>query len=121
MENLTGGIGRNISTIAREFNNSIMATIRAEERIRTRNAFMRLFFGGDREAANEIEKEINRTSTKLRMLKKLKEQCNCTAEVKELLQEQIQQIEQEQTRLRELAEKEKKDKGIFGWLFGWFG
>ena len=55
MENLTGGIGRNISQIAIEFNNSVQATIRAEEKIQTRNFLVSFFFGGDEQAAEEIE------------------------------------------------------------------
>ena len=35
MENLVGGIGKNVSQIARQFNNSVQATIRAEEKIQT--------------------------------------------------------------------------------------
>jgi len=119
MENLTGGIGRNISQIAREFNNSVQATIRAEERIQIRNWFVRIFAGGDEGAANDIEQEINRNNERIRELIQLKENCSCDEEVRAMLQEQIQNMEQEQNRLQNLAQNEKKDKGIFGWMFGW--
>ena len=39
-----------------------------------------------------------------------------------MMREQIQKMEQEQERLCQLADKEKKAKGIFGWvrnLFRW--
>lgn len=117
MENLTGGIGRNVSQIAREFNNSVQATIRAEERIQTRNMFVRFFAGGDEEAAGEMEQEVNRNQAKIQQLKQLMQECDCDEEVKTMMQEQIQNIEQEQNRLQELAENEKKSKGLFGWLW----
>jgi hypothetical protein len=34
----------------------------------------------------------------------------------EMLQEQLQEMEQVQTRLQLLAAKEKQDRGIFGWV-----
>jgi len=117
MENLTGGIGRNVSQIAREFNNSVQATIRAEERIQTRNMLMRFFFGGDEQAAEEMEQEVNRNRERIQELRRLMQECDCGEEVKAMLQEQIQNMEMEQNRIQELAHNEKKSKGIFGWLW----
>lgn len=118
MENLSGGLGKNISTIAREFNNSVQATIRAEERIQNRNALVEFFIGGDKEAAGELERETNQNQLRMEELKRLRDECNCTSELKQVFQEQIQNIEEEQNRLRTLAQEEKKSNGIFGWLFG---
>ena len=117
MEDLVGGIGKNVSQIARQFNNSIQATINAEEKIQTRSAFARFFVGGDEKAAGEIEQEVNQNKQRIQELKQLYEQCDCDEEVKEIMQEQIQNMEQEQNRLQELAQKEKKSKGLFGWLW----
>jgi len=117
MENLTGGIGHNVSQIAREFNNSVQATIRAEERIQTRNMFVRFFAGGDEEAAGEMEQEVNRNQARIQQLKQLMQECDCDEEVKTMMQEQIQNMEQEQNRLQELAQSEKKSKGLLGWLW----
>jgi len=47
----------------------------------------------------------------------LRAQCDCGEEVKAMLQEQIQNMEQEQVRLQQLAQNEKKNKGVFGWLW----
>ena len=116
-ENLTGGIGRNVSQIAREFNNSVQSTTRAEEKIRTRSSIVKFFMGGDEEAAEDIEQEVNKNQNRLQELNQLMENCNCDPEVKATLQEQIQNVEQEQERLRQLAQEEKGNKGIFGWLF----
>ncbi len=117
LENFTGGIGKNISAIARNFNNSLQATIRAEERIQARSRITRFFMGGNKGAAEEIEEKIDQNKDRIQELKRLKEECDCDEEILNMVQEQIQNMEQEQNRLQELAQNEKKSKGIFGWLF----
>ncbi len=117
MEDLAGGLGRNISAIARTFNNSVQATIRAEEKIQTRSAFVRFFAGGDAESAEKLEQESARNQERIQQLKQLREQCDCNAEVKAVMQEQIQNMEQEQARLQQLAQEEQKSKGLFGWIW----
>lgn len=117
MEDLVGGIGPQVSEIAREFNNSVQATIRAEERIQSRNRIMRFFAGGDGEAAQGIEEQVVQNRERIRQLQQLTLQCECEEEVRALLQEQIQNMEQEQTRLQQLAQNEKKVKGLFGRLW----
>jgi hypothetical protein len=117
MKDEIGGIGQNVSAIARQFNNSVQATIRAEERIQNRSSFSRFFAGGDKKAADEIEKEVKANQENILELKQLKDQCNCTQEAKDLMQQQVQSMESEQARLDALAQKELKSKGLFGWIW----
>ncbi|MCX8202619.1 MAG: DUF333 domain-containing protein [Candidatus Micrarchaeota archaeon] len=117
MENLTGGIGKNVSAIAREFNNSVKSTIRAEERIQTRNVVLKFLFGGDENAAAEIENATRQNSEKIQNLKQLANKCDCDEETRAMIQQQIQTMEQEQQRLQQIAQKEKKEKGLLGWIF----
>ncbi len=117
MENMTGGIGQQVSAIARNFNNSVQSTIRAEEKIMSKSGFSRFFSGGDEEAAEELEAEVGANKLRIQQLKQLKEECDCGEEVKAMFQEQIQSMEQEQLRLEQLAKKEKASKGIFGWMW----
>ena len=117
MEDLVGGIGPQVSEIAREFNNSVQATIRAEERIQSRNRVIRFFAGGDEGAAQEIEEQVVQNRERIQQLQQLALQCECEEEVRALLQEDIENMEQEQTRLQQLAQNEKKVKGLFGWLW----
>jgi len=121
MEDLVGGIGPQVSQIAQEFNNSVQATIVVEEKIQNRNMIVRFFAGGDQEAAGELEGEINQNRLKVQQLNQLREQCDCDEEIKNIFQEQIQNIEQEQNRLQQLVEKEKQTKGIWGWIKSLFG
>lgn len=121
MEDLVGGIGPQVSQIAKDFDNSVQATIQAEERIQNRNMIVRFFAGGDQEAAGEIEREVNQNKLRVQQLKQLREQCDCDEEIKNMFQEQVQNMEQEQNRLQQLAEKEKQAKGIWGWIKSLFG
>ena len=122
LEDLATGIGPQVSQIAREFNNSVQATITAEEKIQKRNAFVRFFIGGEKNAAEDIEQELNQNQQRIQELKQLKEECTCGEEIKTMIQEQVQNMEQEQERLQQLTNKEKSTNGLFGWiksLFRW--
>ena len=118
--NISGGIGPQISAIAKEFNNSVTAQYKAEEKIENRNAISRFFFGGDSEAGEEIQQQIEANRVRLRNLDNLMNQCGeeCDGELKAMIQEQIQALEQDQNRLEELAQAEQNDKGLLGGLFG---
>jgi len=117
METLVGGLGPQVREIARNFNNSIKETINAEERIQARGGFRRLFVGGDEVAATEIEERVNQNQERIQKLNQLREECSCSEEVKAMMQERIQLMQQEQQRLRELAQSEKQSRGIIGWLW----
>jgi hypothetical protein len=117
-QEMLGGIGPQVATYAREFNNSLQAQIRAEERIGTRNTFVRFFVGGDEEAAGTLEQETIRNQERIQQMQQLITHCqDCDPQIQQLLQEQLQEMEQQQTRLQQLAQKEKQDKGVFGWLW----
>ncbi|WP_292365163.1 MULTISPECIES: hypothetical protein [unclassified Methanoculleus] len=114
-ENRTGGIGENVSAIAREINNSVRKTFEAEEQIRARHGFMRFLFGGDAQAARLIEEEAQRNQERATELRRLIENCTCDDETRTMLQEQVRTIEQEQDRLRTLANEEMQVRGLFSW------
>src|SRR3989344_1690818 len=98
-ENLTG-IGKNVSQIAREFNNSVSATIQSEEKIKTRSTFVRFFVGGDEDAAKEIQCAIERNNERIQKLTQLIEACNCSVEFKEAFRIQLKNMGDEQERLK---------------------
>ncbi|MCK5289553.1 MAG: hypothetical protein KAJ56_01300, partial [Candidatus Aenigmarchaeota archaeon] len=117
MENLAGSKGARISEIAKEFNNSVQATINAEEKIESKGTLSRLLTGGDAEAAGELERQTIQNREKIQELNQLKEDCDCDPEVKAMMQEQINNMELEQARLEQLAQSEKQSKGLIGWLW----
>ncbi len=117
MENRTGGIGPQVSAIARNLNESANRTERAEEQIRSRTGFARFFFGGDSEAADQIEQQMNQTREQIRELSRLCENATCDNQTRTMLQEQIRLVEEEQQRLFDLAGRERQDRGLLGWLW----
>ncbi len=120
IEDLAPGIGPQVSQIAHEFNNSVQATIIAEEKIQKRNVFVKFFMGGEKNAAEDMERELNQNQQRIQELKRLREECACGEEIKVMIQEQVQNIEQEQVRLQQLANKEKSAQGVFGWIKNFF-
>lgn len=116
-ENLTTGIGKEVSAIARDFDNSAKETEQVEEKMMNRGRFMKFLFGGDRNGAELIRNRIQTREEKIQELKNLIDTCDCDAEVKALLQEQIKIMQQEQERLGNVADEEGKDTGLFGWMF----
>jgi len=107
----------NISKISNEIKNSFEVTTRAEERIRSKSGFVKFFTGGDNEAAGLITQEIMRNENRIRELNRLIEESDFDPQTKAILQEQVQNIEQEQLRLKLLAEQEINNKGILSWLW----
>jgi len=116
MENLSGGIGHEVSAIARDFNNSASSSQVLEDRIQTRNPIIRLFFGGDRDAAGELTNLTARNQARIQQLQQLIYSTSLDADVRAAMEEQVQILQNEQVRLEQLAAREQQDRGLFGWL-----
>ena len=112
-----GGVKPEMARITQGFNNSVQTTIQAEQNIQTRSGLSRFFFGGDANSADAILSEVGENQQRITEMQQLLLTCaNCDNETKELLREQLQNIELEQIRLQSLAENESADRGIFGFL-----
>jgi hypothetical protein len=116
MENLNGGIGPNISAIAREFNNSASSAWTFEERIQNRNTFIRLLFGGDRDAAQNLANLTLRNQARIVEMNQLMSSEPLDPEVRAMMEEQIRIMQQEQERLEQLSKREQEDRGFLGWF-----
>ncbi len=112
-----GGIGGNVSAIASEFNSSVQATIRAEERIHERRGLIRFFAGGNEVAAAELLEEVQANGARIRELNRNIGECDCDEETKAMLTQQVRNMEQEMDRLQALAQNETASKGVLGWLW----
>lgn len=118
MKEELGGIGQQVSEVATAMDNSVKETVASEEKMQDRSAFSRFFAGGDKKAAEEIEANVIKNQERISEMQRLRESCeDCSDEAKQVLQEQIQTMEREQTRLKTLAESEKSKKGLFGWMW----
>jgi hypothetical protein len=116
MEGLSGGIGHNVSEIAREFNNSASSARTFEDRIRSRNAITRLFFGGDRDAARELANLTVQNKARIAELQQMISSTTLDPEVKALMEDQLRIMEKEQERLEQVSKREQEDRGFFGWF-----
>jgi len=114
---LGGGIGQQVSEIAKSMNDSVATTTNAEAKIQTRGFLVRLFFGGDKTMAEVIAEAVAKNQENIQKLTDLLGQASTTAEVKLTLEAQIQALENAQARLQVLAEKEKGAWGLFSWRF----
>jgi hypothetical protein len=114
VENMSGGIGRNVSAIARDFNNSASSIRKIEDRIQSRSSFVRLFFGGDREAARELANQTSQNNARIVELQQLINSAPLDTEVRAVIEDQIRIIQQEQVRLQQLSTREQEDRGLFG-------
>lgn len=119
-EDLVGGIGPRVSELAKQINEEVQNTVRTEEEIRSRGALARFFFGGDDAAAGELEQYREEIQAHVQEMTQLVGTCDdCDAQVRVMLQEHLQEMEQEQERLRDVVEEELDRRGLFGFLFGW--
>lgn len=116
MENITGGIGPQVSAIARDFNNSVQSTWQYEDRIQSRNPVSRLLFGGDRAAATDLNNLTVQNENRIRQIEQLMNAADLDSKTRAMLEEQLHTMEQENTRLSQVAATEQQDTGIFGWI-----
>jgi hypothetical protein len=116
-EPLAGPQGERMVALANQFNNSVQVTTRAEEQIRNQNSVMRFLFGGNNDAAQEILAEVEQNQNRIEETNRFIQECDCDPQTKAILQEQVQNIEQEQNRLSQLAQQEQDYRGLLGWIF----
>ena len=114
VEDLSGGIGRNVSAIARDFNNSASSTRKLEDRIQSRNSFVRLLFGGDRDAARELAAQTAQNNARIAELQRLISSATLNSEVRAVIEDQVRIVQKDQDRLSQLATREQEDRGLFG-------
>jgi hypothetical protein len=115
LENRTGGIGPQVSAIAREFNNSANASQEYKNRIRNRDALSRFFFGGDR-LASELENLTAQNKARINEIENLMNTTSLDPDTRSMLEEQLQVLQQKVDFDMQLSAHEKQDRGIFGWF-----
>ena len=116
MENITGGIGQQVSAIARDFNNSAQKTWQLEEQIRNRDGISRFFFGGDQVSAGELANLTASNQNRIRQIEQLMNAEDLDTETRAMLEEQVRIIQEENTRLGQLASAEQQNHGLLGWF-----
>lgn len=118
-ENLLGQNGPRMSEIAEQVNQAAQGMEQREEALQQRSWLRAFFFGQDQEQAQALKNETEQNRLRVQEMNQLLVECGeCDAEVKTMLQEQMQTMLQEQDRLDQVAEKAIGRWGLLGWLFG---
>lgn len=112
-----GGIGAQVSEIAKQVNDSVASTTKAEVKIQSRGFLTRLLFGGDSTSAEVIAQEAAQNQARIDSLNALLAQANVSADVQATLNAQITALKDAQARLQALADREQKAWGLFSWRF----
>lgn len=112
---LGNGIGDQVSQIAQQVNDSLATTTSAEAQIQSRGFFARLFFGGDKQAADAIKQQVDQNQSRVQELTGLLSSASTTEDVKAALDAQIQAMKDEQARLQSVAQSQSKLWGLFSW------
>lgn len=110
-----GGIGEQVRTIAQQQNQSASTTVQATEKIQTRSKVKTFFFGTDYKNLGTLRSEMVQTRNRLEQLNRLMENVQDTGDKTEL-QNQVQILEQEQTRIDSFIKDQESKFSVFGWL-----
>ena len=110
-----GGIGQQVRVIAQQQNQSASTTIQAMEKVQTRSKIKTFFFGSDYKNLGTLRSEMVQTRNRLEQLNRLMEKVQDEGDKTEL-QNQIQTLEQEQTKIESFIKAEEGKFSLFGWL-----
>ncbi|MDP3052621.1 MAG: hypothetical protein Q8N22_01540 [bacterium] len=114
-----GGIGQQIRVIAQQQNQSENTTIQAMEKIQTRSKIKTFFLGSDYKNLGSLRSETVQTKNRLEQLNRLMENIQNEGDKTEL-QNQIQTLEQEQTKIESFIKAQEGKFSLFGWVFRLF-
>lgn len=110
-----GGIGQQVSAIAQQQNQSASTTIQKIEKVQSRSKIKTFFFGTDYKNLGALRSEIAQTRNRLEKLDSLMENFQDEADKTELWN-QIQTLEQEQTKIESFIKSMENKFSLFGWM-----
>ncbi len=110
-----GGIGEKVRTIAQEQNQSADTTVQAVEKVRNRSGLKAFLIGTDYKNIGTLRSEIVKTRNRLEQLKREQEKTENDADKTEL-QNQINALEQEQTKIEKFIKDNESKFSLFGWF-----
>jgi len=113
--NRVGGIGQQIRLMAQEQNQSASNTIQAMEKVQTRSAFKTFLIGTDYKNIGALRSEMAQTENRIEKLNQLMTSIENTADKTEL-QNQIQALLSEKTKIEEFVKAQEGKVSLFGWL-----
>lgn len=109
------GIGQQVRTIAQQQNQSVSTAIPAMEKVQTRSKIKTFLLGSDYKNLGALRSEVVQTRNRLEQLNRLMENVENEGNKTEL-QNQIQTLEQEQTKIENFIKAQEDKFSLFGWL-----
>jgi len=110
-----GGIGEQVRTIAQQQNQAGETTAQAMEKVQTRSRIRTFFFGSDYKNLGVLRSEMAQTQNRLEQVNRLMENVQNDGDQVEL-QNQVQLLEQEQTKIEEFIKTNEDKFSLFGWF-----
>ncbi|MBU1102166.1 hypothetical protein KJ853_00725 [Patescibacteria group bacterium] len=110
-----GGIGEQVREIARQQNQAQEQVVQAIEKVEKRSKIKTFLIGNDYKNLGALRSEMVQVRNRIEQTTRLMEKA-AGEESKAMLQEQIQNLEQEQTRIENFIKTNENKFSLFGWL-----
>jgi len=114
-----GGIGQQVRVIAQQQNDSENTTTQAIEKVEKRNKIKTFLIGSDYKNLGALRSEMVHTRNRLEQLNRLMENIENEGDRTEI-QNRIQELEQERTRIENFIKAQEGKFSLFGWLLKLF-
>lgn len=109
------GIGEQVRIIAQEQNQSTEKSFQSMEKIQTRSQIKTFLLGADYKNLGALRSETVKTRNRLEQLNRIMENTQNEGDQTEI-QNQIQTLEQEQTKIENFIKAQEGKFSLFGWL-----
>jgi hypothetical protein len=116
---IEGGIGQQVNVVAQAQNDSIAKVETSIDEINDRGGFVKFLVGPNYGSIAEIQTAITENQTRIKVLTGLVAQVTDPV-VKQVLQDQIKNFQQENTRLQTFVTESESSVSLFGWLVKMF-
>jgi uncharacterized protein YpmB len=113
------GIGEKVRAIAKEQNESAERISSSLDKIQKRNSVIKFLIGPNYNEIKKTKQELEQNRLRIQNLNQIMNQLQNQGD-KTLLQEQVQNLEQENTELQNFISQEERTFSLFGWLIKLF-
>jgi len=114
-----GGIGEQVRVITQQQNDSEATTSQAMEKVQTRSKIKTFLLGSDYKNLGALRSELVKTRNRIDQLNRLLPSVQNASNTVEI-QNQIQTLEQEQTKIENFIKAQENKISLFGWLLKMF-
>ena len=108
-------LNNKLKEIVKDKNQSSQEVLESIEKIESRNIFLKFLIGPNYNGIENLKQEVEKNKTRIQNLSQIINQLENEGE-KSLIQEQIQLLEEENTKLQEMIQQEEETFSLFGWL-----